>query len=123
MTTFCKLESLEQLAALSQDAVQACCRLTSATLQPNCWDPCSLPPSVSEQVVVRGRHCGRRRVMAEVLRCCCALLQRQDCACRALSCPVPPPAPQGILKLWRNICLVSQSVTCDEKGRPPPPSG
>lgn len=77
MTTFCKLDYLEQLASISQDAVQACCRLTSATLQRGCWDACSPPPAVSEQVKV-------------------------------------------VLKIWRNICLISASVTCEEG---PPPSG
>ncbi|KAL4439754.1 hypothetical protein ABPG75_002755 [Micractinium tetrahymenae] len=79
MTTFCKLQSLDQLAALDQAAVQACCRLTSATLQRGCWDPCAPPPAVSTEVI-------------------------------------------GVLKLWRNICLVSSSVTCDE-GPPGPAAG
>lgn len=52
MTTFCKLQSLDQLAALDQAAVQACCRLTSATLQRGCWDPCAPPPAVLTDVIV-----------------------------------------------------------------------
>lgn len=52
MSTFCRLGSLEELRSLKQDAVQACCRLTSATLQPNCWDACAPPPAVSEPVLV-----------------------------------------------------------------------
>lgn len=55
MSTFCRLGSLEELRSLRQDAVQACCRLTSATLQPNCWDACAPPPAVSAPVLVSGR--------------------------------------------------------------------
>lgn len=54
MTTFCKLGSLDQLAAIDQAAVQACCRLTSLTLQSGCWDACSPPPPVSPEVLVGG---------------------------------------------------------------------
>jgi hypothetical protein len=63
-----QLASLDQLAALQQDAVQACCRLTSATLQPGCWDPCAPPPTLAQQVQVcrcpaavpSGASCPRR---------------------------------------------------------------
>lgn len=82
MTTFCQISSLEALASIDQAAVQACCRLTSATLQRGCWDACSPPAAVSPEVL-------------------------------------------GVLKLWRNICLVSASVTCEEQPAPAggPPSG
>ena len=47
-----QLSSLDDLAALQQTDVQACCRLTSATLQTACWDACNPPPSVSQEVIV-----------------------------------------------------------------------
>ncbi|PSC69215.1 hypothetical protein C2E20_7181 [Micractinium conductrix] len=71
-----RLANLQALAVLPQDSVQACCRLTTATLQEGCWDGCDPPPDVSSQVL-------------------------------------------DVLKLWRNICLVSARVTCQES--PPPP--
>lgn len=56
LPSLCRLGSLDQLASLPQDAVQACCRLTSAALQPNCWDACVPPPAVSPQVMVRAQQ-------------------------------------------------------------------
>jgi hypothetical protein len=45
--------SVDQLAGLRREAVNACCQLTSATLQKGCWDACSPPPAVSQEVLVR----------------------------------------------------------------------
>lgn len=53
-------------------------------------------------------------------RCCLAACAAAASRCMSQTCFRSLPAQQGVLKLWRNICLVSTSVTCDEA--PPGPA-